>query len=159
MLESPPKSDQRQELVKYAGRILTGRPYFKVKLKEKLFLRAEKLKYQEPGPIIEEILQDLSKSGYLNDEYLAGAYIRRQLSKGYGPKIISTKLKFMGLDSATIVRCLKNEVTEEQELASIKRYCQKNARLEQRKLVSKLYLRGYSGQLIKNTFDSDWLED
>ncbi len=117
------------------------------------------MSYPDPGAIIEEILQDLAKSGYLNDEYLAGAYIRRQLSKGYGPKLISMKLKFMGLDSATVAKCLKSEVTEEQELASIKRYCQKNARLDQRKLVSKLYLRGYSGQLIKNTIDSDWLED
>ena len=156
MPESSQKSNQRSSLVKYASRILSSRPYFRFKLRDKLFLRAQKLAFENPDDIIDSILDDLAKSGYLDDQYLAEAYVRRQLSKGYGPKIISLKLKFLGLDRETISRCLESEVTEESEISSIKKYCQKYPRLDQRKLISKLYFRGYSGQLIKKVLQYNY---
>ncbi len=159
MQESSPKSDARQALVSYAARILVARPYFKSKLREKLFLRAEKLGIDGPGSTIDSILEDLSKSGYLNDLYLAEAYVRRQLAKGYGPKIIILKLKFLGLGRETVSEVLRSQASVELELDSIKKYCQKYPRLDQRKLISKLYQRGYHSTTIKKVFDSDWLED
>lgn len=156
MPESSQKSNQRSSLLKYASRILSYRPYFRFKLREKLFLQAQKLNFENPEAIIDSLLDDLKKSGYLNDQYLAQAYVRRQLSKGYGPKIIAFKLKFLGLDRETISRCLESEVTEESEISSIKKYCQKYPHLDQRKLISKLYFRGYLGTIIKKAFDGDW---
>ncbi len=159
MQGSSRKSDLRQSLVKYAGRILGARPYFRFKLREKLFLRAEKLNFDDPGSTIDSILDDLAKSGYLDDQYLAEAYVRSRLSKGYGPKIISLKLKFMGLSPETISMVLESTATEEAEMASIKRYCRKFPHPDSRKLVSKLYFRGYSGTSIKKVFDGDYFED
>ncbi len=159
MQEFSRKSDFRQSLVSYAAKILVARPYFRAKLRDKLFLRAEKFNFLDPSGVIDSILDDLSKSGYLNDKYLAEAFVRRQLSKGYGPKIISLKLKFLGLDREIISEVLKSQAYEELEVDSISRYCRKYPRVDPRKLISKLYQRGYNSQAIKKVFDSDWLED
>lgn len=159
MPESSQKSDLRDSLVKYAGRILAGRPYFRFKLREKLFFRAQILGYSDPSLVIDSILNDLAGSGYLNDGYLASAYVRRQLSKGYGPKIIALKLKFLGLDRETISKSLIQEANEEAEASSIRKYCRKYTRLDPRKLTSKLYQRGYSGVIIRKLFDGDGFED
>lgn len=159
MPESSPKSEARRLLIRYASLVLSGRPYFRFKLREKLFLRAEKLGLEDPNNTIDSILEDLSQSGYLNDQYLAEAYVRRQLSKCYGPKIIALKLKYLGLPSSIISETLKLEADEEAVMVSLKKYCQKYSRLDQRKLISKLYSRGYSGSIIKKVFDGDWLED
>jgi len=156
MPESSQKSNQRSSLVKYASRILSYRPYFRFKLRDKLFLRAQKLAFENPDDIIDSILDDLAKSGYLDDQYLAQAYVRRQLSKGYGPKIIALKLKYLGLEPSMVTAALKSEVTEESEISSIKKYCQKYPRLDQRKRISKLYFRGYSGQLIKKVLQYNY---
>lgn len=159
MPESNPKSEPRRLLLRYATFILSGRPYFRFKLREKLFLRAEKLGLENPATTIDSILEDLGQSGYLDDQYLAEAYVRRQLSKGYGSKIIILKLKFLGLGDQIIRDSIRSQADQESELASMRKYCQKYSRLDQRKLISKLYSRGYSGLLIKKAFDSDWLED
>ena len=159
MPESNQKSEARRLLLRYATLILSGRPYFRYKLREKLFLRAEKLSLEDPGSTIDSILEDLGQSGYLNDKYLAEAYVRRQLAKGYGPKIISLKLKYLGLGTDLIKESLKSEASEENEIASIRKYTSKYPRLDPRKLISKLYSRGYSSQVIKNAFDSSYIED
>lgn len=159
MPESNPKSDVRQALAVYAGRILSARPYFRAQLQNKLFQRAEKLGFADPESTISSIIDDLSASGYLNDKYLTEAYIRRQLAKGYGPKIISLKLRHLGLDRDTISSALKQEASAEAEMASIRKYLLKYRHLEPRKIASKLYSRGYSGHLIRMAFDGEWLED
>lgn len=159
MPESSRKSDQRQSLVKYAGRILAARPYFRFKLREKLFLRAEKEKIENPGQIIESILDDLAQSGYLNDQYLAEAYVRRQLSKHYGPRLISVKLKYLGLGVAAVTEALRSAVSPEAEEASIRHFISKFSHQDRRKVVSNLYRRGYSERAIKSAFDGDCLED
>lgn len=159
MPESSPKNEIREKLLKYAVNILSGRPYFKHTLKQKLFFRAERDSLGDASHEIDQIITDLDKGGYLNDAYLAEALIRRQLSKGYGPKIISLKLKYLGLGRELIATGLKQEASEESELQAIKKYCQKYPRLDQRKLVSKLYLRGFTGTVIRKVFDSDRFED
>lgn len=159
MPESSPKSELRESLVKYAGKILTGRPYFRFKLRQKLFLRAEKLGFSDAASVIDSILDDLARSGYLDDQYLAEAYVRRQLAKGYGAKIIGLKLKYLGLPSAIVSRVLKSEATVEAETTAVQKYCRKFARLDRRRLASKLYTRGFSGSIIQKLFDVDLLAD
>lgn len=159
MPESSQKSSQRSVLVKYAARILSARPYFRTKLKDKLFQRAESLGFEDFDSLIEAILDDLAGSGYLNDQYLAEAMVRRLLSKGYGPKIIALKLKFLGLLPQIVSSALKSDASAEAETASLRHYCGKFPRLDRRKLISKLYQRGYLSLTIQKAFDGDWLED
>ncbi|HCQ31248.1 TPA: hypothetical protein DIU27_02610 [Candidatus Collierbacteria bacterium] len=159
MPESNQKNELRLSLVKYAGRVLGARPYFRVQLREKLFCRAEKEKFADPGPIIDSILEDLAKSGYLNDQYLSEAFVRRQLSKHYGPKIISLKLKFLGLSREAVSEALTTGSPMEAEITSIRHFLQKYPRLDRRTLISKLYRRGYTDHAIKSAFDGDSFED
>ncbi len=148
--------DLRASLIKYAGRVLSLRPYFKFKLRDKLFLRAEKLGSTDASKVIDSVLHDLEKSGYLNDRYLAEAYVRRQLAKGYGSKIIHLKMKYLGLDQKTISETLKSEASEEVELQSLEKYSLKFARLDKQKLVHKLYTRGYSSALIRKVIQYNY---
>ncbi|KKT67399.1 MAG: Regulatory protein RecX [Candidatus Woesebacteria bacterium GW2011_GWA2_44_33] len=159
MPESSQKSEIRSSLLKYAANILSRRTYFRFKLREKLFLRAEKLNLSNSDSTINSILDDLAKSGYLNDQYLSEAFVRRQLSKHYGPRIISLKLKFLGLSREAVTEALSSSASLEAEIASIRQYLQKFPLLDHRKLISKLYQRGYSDRAIKSAFDGGYLED
>lgn len=156
MPESSRKSNLRSILVKYAARVLSARPYFRSTLKDKLFRKAESLELEASSEVIESILEDLAQSGYLDDQYLAQAYVRRQLGKGYGPKVIAVKLKYLGLEPQMVTSALKSDATEEAELASIRHYCAKFPRLDRRKLIQKLYFRGYLGLSIKKVLQYNY---
>lgn len=152
-------SDVRASLVKYAANILNRRPYFRHKLREKLLLRQKKLKITGAEPVIESILNDLSKSGYLNDAYLADAFVRRQLDKGYGPRIIAYKLKLLRLDPDVIKNSLENEAYKDKQITALIAFSSKFPRLDRRKLVQKLYQRGFDSYLINKLFDSPYFGD
>lgn len=150
MQESSPKNEIRSNLIKYAANILSRRPYFKHTLRQKLFLRAEKEKLPNPDSEIEKIISELSKSGYLDDEYLAEAFVRRQLSKCYGPRIISLKLKQLGLNVQNIHEAISSQATKEIQIEIVKKYFLKNRRLDSRKLSNKLFQRGFSPDIIRS---------
>ena len=161
MPASNQKSEVRGKLLKYAANILSRRPYFRHALKQKLLLYAEKNKYpchSGPDPessqnihIIDQIITELAASGYLDDIYLAEAYVRRQLGKCYGPKIIELKLKQLGLDQATIKNALFSEATKEAQTEAIQKFLAKYSRQDLRKVIDKLYRRGFPSSLIHRT--------
>lgn len=144
MQESSLTSEElRSKLVKYAANILSRRPYFKHQLKQKLYLYQEKLGAIHDSNVVEEIVRDLAKSGYLDDEYLANAFVRRQLQKCYGPKIIRYKLKNLGVSTSQIDESLAEEATSE-VLASTKEKIRIKYRSKSpQELSQKLYQRGF----------------
>lgn len=159
MPESNQKSEVRSKLLKYAANILSRRPYFSHTLKQKLYLRSEKEGFEDSGEEIEKIISELGASGYLDDTYLAEAFVRRQLSKCYGPRIIQMKLKQLRLDPTIIAKAISSQASAESQSEAISKYSAKNSRIDPRKLSYKLYCRGFSGQDIKNTFDGKQFED
>ena len=159
MPESFPPSDVRASLIKYAAFCLNRRPYFRESIRQKLVLRARKLKFENSSSIITAILDDLQKSGYLDDAYLAGAFVRRQLDKGYGPRIINLKLNRLHLDKNTIDIALSENATSVQQIAAIKKYSLKYHSSDRRKLVSRLYSRGFISSIINKLFDAEYIED
>lgn len=159
-MPEPSQTDEiRSKLVKYAGFILNLRPYFRNKLREKLILRCKKLKIQPPMSVIEAILDDLSQSGYLNDQYLAEAYVRRQLSKGYGAQIISLKLRHLGVDTDTIKFAIETQADSEAQIEAVRRLGKKYSKIDPRRLVGKLYSRGFPQNIINKVFDGGLKED
>ncbi len=158
MPEQLSPSDIRASLIKYAAFCLSRRPYFEETIRQKLVFRAKKLKFSDSTTVISDILKDLKKSGYLDDIYLAQAYVRRQLEKCYGPRIISLKLTRLKLNKDTIALALE-EANLEKQLESIQKYALKNRKLDNYKLTSKLYSRGFNSQAIKKLFDVEYLED
>lgn len=147
-------SDLRENLVKYASFILNRRPYFRHTLRQKLINRSLKLKFTDYGAVVESLLDDLSASGYLNDSYLAEAFVRRQLAKGYGPRIIKLKLSQLKLANNTISESLASEATSSELLSSARAFLNKKRYLDQRKATQSLYQRGYDQSTIRRLFDS-----
>lgn len=151
-------SDNRAGLVKYAALILNRRPYFRHQLKAMLILRAKKMELNEAEPEIESILDDLQKSGYLNDIYLAEAFIRRQLTKGYGPRFIRLKLNTLRLDKQSIDIALENVADLKAQIASAEHILAKKRIKDHRKAVSVLYQRGFESKIISKLFDGGLYE-
>lgn len=155
-LSSP--SDIRASLIKYAAFCLSRRPYFEETIRQKLVLRSIKLKFVSSAKVIEGILTDLKKAGYLDDPYLAQAFARRQTEKCYGPRIIALKLGRMKLNRDVIDIALEEADTEKQ-LQAIKKFAQKYPKLDKYKLTSRLYSRGFNSSVINKLFDSEYFED
>lgn len=155
MLEPSSPSDIRASLIKYAAFCLSRRPYFKDTLRQKLILRSKKLKFENATAVISSILEDLKKNGYLDDQYLAQAFARRQLGKAYGPRIIILKLQRLQLDQSTINLALEEADTEKQ-LESIKKYANKYSKLDKYQLTSRLYARGFGSSVINKLFDVEY---
>lgn len=159
MPESLPSNDNRLRLIKYAAFCLNRKPYFTESLRQKLVLRSKKLNLGDTSETINGILADLGRSGYLDDSYLAGAYVRRQLSKGHGPRMIRMKLSFLKLDSAIIETALETDCSESQQVEAIRKYLRRYSRLDQRKIISRLYSRGFSSCSINKVFDAEHIEE
>ncbi len=158
MLKPQSSDDGRSSLLRHAVSCLNRQPYFRQKLHQKLLQRAQKLKIGQAEEIIKAILDDLQASGYLNDEYLAGAFVRRQLSKGYGPQLITLKLRSFNLSSQVLSSALA-EAGPEAQLEAVKKYLRKYSHLDKYQLTHKLYQRGFAGSVINKLFDSRYTED
>lgn len=145
MPEFSQKSELRSKLVRYAANILSRRPYFRHQLKQKLFLYTEKLGSEPDVSLVNQIIIDLAKSGYLDDQYLSDAFVRRQLDKCYGPQLIKYKLKHLGVPDTIISQSLKTEATPEILTQTTEKLKQKFHLQDPRKLRQKLYQRGFGG--------------
>ena len=78
--------------------------------KNKLIDRAHLKELKSCDEIIDSILK-ISKSGYLNDSYLAIGFVRRLLGKLQGPKIIRFKNHQLGLTSSQVSEALASQVS------------------------------------------------
>ena len=152
-------SDLRANLVKYAAFILNQRPYFRHKLREKLILRCKKLEAKDYLSEVEGVLDDLAKSGYLNDTYLAEAFVRRQLAKGYGPRFITLKLQALRLTKDTISLASESQAPISAQLASARSYLAKKRFSDPRKAAFSVYRRGFDSRVTQKLFDSELPED
>lgn len=143
MPESSQNANIRADLIKYAGFILSRKPYFSSQIRQKLLVRL-KADQEEAGlEIIEDIIADLKQAKYLNDDYLLERYIDQKLQKLQGPKIIIQKLKMLNIPISQIHQALKNEETKKKIDDAEKRLIEKLSGLDQFKIRSKLYQRGF----------------
>ncbi len=144
MPESSQKNkDLRGSLVKYAGFLLSRRPYFSAQIRKKLAEKANRLDQPNQGDLIEAIIQELEAAKYLNDDYLLAGYIQQKLSKLQGPKIIHLKLRQLGLKSEQITKALKNENLLEHIDHAKQKLATKYSNLDSFQIKAKLYQRGF----------------
>jgi len=151
--------DIRADLVKYASFILNRRPYFRHKLQEKLVQRCRKRQVSDYQGVIKDILDDLSQSGYLNDAYLAEGYVRRQLSKGYGPRLIKLKLAQLKLTRDAIDQALESQAGLEAVLGSARAYLGKKRYSDPRQATYNLLRRGFGPEVLRRLFDVEVSSD
>ena len=147
-------SDLRENLVKYAAFILNRRPYFRHTLHHKLVQRCLKLEINDFESVVNSLLDELSASGYLNDSYLAQAFVRRQLNKGYGPRLIRYKLQQLKLSSDAIAHALDSEADSEALQRAAQSFLKRKHYKDHRKASHSLYQRGFDNITIRRLFDS-----
>jgi len=152
-------SEVRQSLVSYAARILGMRPYFSGKLRQKLQERAQKMGFVAAEEVIEAIIFELASNKFLDDRYLAAGYVRKELRKGWGPRIILLKLIRLGVDRETAQEAILTEADLPQQKEAISHYLKKISRYDPRIQTNKLFQRGFNGAAILNRFDSATQED
>lgn len=124
---------------------------------------ADKLKRHEYGPtVIEAVLDDLTRMGYLDDEqfaleYIASAARRRQM----GRRRAAMELAKKGIDRATADRALGQFYESHDDLAAARQLIEKKLpslkRLDpqtaRRRLTGQLLRRGFDYQAIKPLID------
>lgn len=144
MPESSQKNnDLRGQLVKYAGFLLSRRPYFSAQIRKKLTEKASRLDESDQNDLIEVIIGELESAKYLNDTYLLAGYIRQKLNKLQGPKIIFAKLKQLGLKSDQISKALKDQDLLEPIEQAKQKLATKYSKLDNFQVKAKLYQRGF----------------
>lgn len=144
MQESNQNADLRAKLLKYASFLLSRRPYFSTQIRQKLQQKQSQISQDTSQETIEEIINDLIKAKYLNDEYLLIGFIKQKLQKLQGPKLISYKLKQLGISSAQIKSVFDHEEIKEATKLSVAKLSEKYSSLDSFQIKSKLYQRGFN---------------
>ena len=144
MQESNQNADLRAKLLKYASFLLSRRPYFSTQIRQKLQQKQSQISQDTSQETIEEIINDLIKAKYLNDEYLLIGFIKQKLQKLQGPKLITYKLKQLGISSTQIKSVFDQEEIKEAIKLSVAKLSEKHGSLDSFQIKSKLYQRGFN---------------
>jgi len=123
---------------------LSRRPYFSTQIRQKLQQKQSQISQDTSQETVEEIINDLIKAKYLNDEYLLIGFIKQKLQKLQGPKLISYKLKQLGISSAQIKSVFDQEEIKEATKLSVAKLSEKYRSLDSFQIKSKLYQRGFN---------------
>ena len=139
-------------------RYLSGRSHSRFELKTKL------LKKNYNKDIIETVLNDLNKSGFINDEQFAADYLRSRLAKKNGPLKIKAELIKKGVGREAIDSAFdgeydeKNAVETGREIAQKKYSILKNRGIEIKKIKQKLFVylsgKGYPPNIVNQIMNN-----
>lgn len=143
-----------------AIRYLSFRPRFKAEVYTRLGQKAEELNLKDSFTLINQIVESLEKSGFLNDEKLLESYIHSHLiGKTKGPFWIRSHLFHFGLNKSEIDEALKTHAGREIQIEVLGKFLAKKCPGASPDLKTKARLfralssRGFSGQLITEAFD------
>lgn len=103
------------ELFAKALRVLALREHSRLELAKKL------ASLTEDSSLIEQVLDKLAQSDYLNDQRYADLLVRSSLSKGYGPIKLSYLLREKGVNSELAKAALDEAEIDWQALAAHQR--------------------------------------
>jgi len=158
--------EQKAILESTAIRYLSFRPRFKAEIYTRLGRKAEELKLKDSFTLINQIVESLEKSGFLNDQKLLESYIRTRLcDKTKGPYWIRPHLLHFGLNNSEVDEALKTHASREIQIEVIGKFIVKKCPRSNPDLKTKARLfralsaRGFSGQLITEAFDRNTREE
>ncbi|GAB4129263.1 MAG: hypothetical protein Fur0015_03130 [Ignavibacteriales bacterium] len=137
----------------YVMWLLAKRSYFESELKKKLFFK----KYNRE--IIDEVLQDVKKLGFINDEKYAEEFVENKIKmRKFGLIRIGNELRRKGVSKNIIDKLIKKNEDEEIVKLNIHTLAQKKfdslikKENDMRKISQKIYShlvgKGYSSELI-----------
>lgn len=147
-------SELERKLAKgYVYKLLALKGYLKSELKTKLEAR------KVDSRVIDEVLQECEKQGYLDDQREIGLYIQRSLRKGWGPALIHHKLASKVEGAKAVVQ---EQVSEEDQRTAIAHWIEKKYAKQDKsdlKTKQKIYRflrgKGFEDQLIREFLFAD----
>lgn len=116
-----------------AYNMLVKRDYFSKELRNKLI---EKIGFED---IVEDVMEELLRKGYLDDYEKARAYAEQH--KNYGPKKLSFIFYQMGLDREIIDEVLEED--EDEQIEKIKVLLRKLGNREEKKKIESILRKGF----------------
>ncbi len=136
----------------YALRLLNVKPMPTAQLRTKL----EKREY--PEAVINEVIEECTESGYLNDTEWAHSYARCNLARKYGIRRIAQKLQLKGLDPVLIEEIIETHSEKDKIYDAITtllstKYAKRNLsdHKERQKVIASLVRRGFNYEDILNS--------
>lgn len=151
-------SNQRSSLLSYALRLLNLRARFTSEIEDKLLEKAAELDISGPENLINQIITDLTKDGFLNDKKLFSSFITYQLeTKSKGPLYIKRQLRSKGLVSSQIDENIRLFATPDKQIQVLKAYLSRHLKSDSPQLRARLFRRllgrGFAPGLISLSFD------
>jgi SOS response regulatory protein OraA/RecX len=157
-------SSSKAVLESTAIRFLSFRPRFKAEVINRLAQKAIEIGLTDPLTLIDQIVESLEKSGFLDDEKLLESYIRsRLLSKKKGPLWIKQHLLHFDLSRPVIEAALVKYADKQTQLSVLHEYLQKQPGSSDLKTKARLFRRlmsrGFAASIITAAFDETASED
>ncbi len=145
------KSIEEKDLRSCAERILAGRDHGREELRKKLLHRGF------PSAAVEEVLEDFSRRGLLDDSRFAQEFARQALGKGHGALYIRAKLGGRGLRVSGAVCTAAEEATSLRAFLDRRRFEPKalTSVAERAKILRFLRGRGYTPAAIQTVLGQD----
>lgn len=146
------------------GRLYALRRITKQALPKKSLARSLNLRAVTPDTI-QRILADFEARGYLNDTEWTRSFVRQQLAKKVGPRVIAQKLSFKGIGRDEIDSALAQEGSNGQREALTSllatKYRQKNLNdyKERGKVIAALMRRGFDLEEITSVIKHKGMQD
>jgi regulatory protein len=144
----------KQRALRYLGRRLHSTSELRIKLKQKGYEKE----------LVDDVISDLSKAGYLNDLDFAMEFTMQKINaKLWGKNKIKSELIKKGINAEIIAQALnesfneddeyeKAMITAQKKIKSIK-FKQDNSTELKRKVISFLIARGYSYEIAGKVCD------
>ena len=162
----------KKDLDKYLKDNLYYECYYKAVnyINKKLRTKLEVKKYlnkEYDYKLISDVISNLEKDGYLNEEVYASAYIHDQINlKMVGPLKIKKDLENLGINDETIDKHLET-YTKQEQLDKIKKFIAKEIKLNnnksaimlKNKIFKSLTEKGFKNEMISSVLDSSYIDD
>ena len=157
-------SQQRTRLLSYALRLLNLRERFAGEIEKKLYKKAEELKIDDQVALIDQIISDLKKDKFLDDQKLLASFVNYQLvEKVRGPLYIKQQLLRRGVSRADSEAGIRTYYDPKKESQALKKYLSRHQKTndpkERVRLIRRLLGRGFSYNSLKDKFDQDSFEE
>lgn len=132
-----------------ALRSLSRRAYHSDELNRKLVEKGF------PAPIVNEILEELKSSGFLNDGEWIDGFIRKEIRSHHGPLLIAQKLRQKGANSDEISVHLRDSYPLEVRQKEIRALLAKLKGKPKQNVVASLNRRGFSISEILSNYNEN----
>jgi len=157
-------SVSRNSLLSYALRLLNIRERFSGEIEKKLYQKAETLKIADPVTLIDQIIEDLKKDKFLDDQKLFSSFINYQLTeKVRGPLHIKQSLVRRGVTRAAAEANIRAFYDPQKERLVLNRYLARQSKSldvkAKTRLIRRLLGRGFSYTSLRDIFDLSFPEE